>query len=286
MPPKGDAPETRGYAPSRALRAAQAARAKAIEDLQAARAIGIGEKRLLQKARRAELAHERFERIEEREIAAAVARAGGRLWSLERDDRPATVETPASERPRLRGEPPARRQRRSQRERPRRIERERMVSRFAASGTIDPESAHAQAAKAIVDLLPRLREEWSARNQHAQAARVALSSLTKELVLVVNEQHHEDRAKVDDALALLHDMIDQRYPASCASAEDLWLLHADEELDDDEIAKALWPNEYPQNRSALLERVRSRRREIQKRRELEEQKLLDGLRSATERRAR
>lgn len=161
-----------------------------------------------------------------------------------------------------------------------------MVSRFAASGTIDPESAHAQAAKAIVDLLPRLREEWSARNQHAQAARVALSSLTKELVLVVNEQHHEDRAKVDDALALLHDMIDQRYPASCASAEDLWLLHADEELDDDEIAKALWPNEYPQNRSALLERVRSRRREIQKRRELEEQKLLDGLRSATERRAR
>ncbi|HEY0991142.1 MAG TPA: hypothetical protein VGD80_29015, partial [Kofleriaceae bacterium] len=110
----------------------------------------------------------------------------------------------------------------------------------------------------LVDLWARhldvVRQRWMER----RASKRALAKLRTVLPEAVSGR---DRQQAIDMLDQLSRWLDEvRAPEWMRSPEDKWIVDAQHELDDDELAKILSPAGYRRDRGAALHAVRERRR--------------------------
>lgn len=160
---------------------------------------------------------------------------------------------------RKRGEPPTTRQRESRRPLAARSLRE------AYSGAVGLDAGrngviHARLVESEARQLEHIRTQWRNRRD----AKRALATLRAVLPDAVSGKVREQTVNLIEQLAGWLDEV--RAPAWILTPEDRWLVDAQHELDDDEIAKLLSPATYRCDREAALRAVRERRRKIARRR--------------------
>lgn len=161
--------------------------------------------------------------------------------------------------PRLRGEPPTTRRRESRRKL---LGRERREA-YGREVGLDPDrnaAVHARLVESESRHLELVRRRWADRITSAQALDTLRASLPDAVSGRVRERTRDMIEQLAQWLA------DTSVPTWIRSPEDLWLVDAQHELDDDEIAKILSPQRLLADREAALRNVREKRSKIVRRR--------------------
>lgn len=178
------------------------------------------------------------------------ALAQGRRWP-----EPSEPAPPPSTSQRLRGEPPPRRVRRSQRGTPSRDSHAAIVRGMSG----DQQTAHERLVTALRARLGDIQASWP----HVMEGCAAVAKLRAVLPRV-----RVSASALGEAIAhieALEAWIALIAPSYCRSPEDLWLPLAGDYLDDDEISQILSPAAYERDRQAALAALRTRRRALVKR---------------------
>lgn len=119
---------------------------------------------------------------------------------------------------------------------------------------------HDQLVESWARHLDQVRQRWADFRESEKA----LAALRVKLPEAVSGRV---RSRASHMIAQLEQWIDDsRPPAWMRCPEDKWLVDAQHELDDDELARILSPAGFSRDREAALRAVRERRRKIARRR--------------------